>query len=123
VTVLGSKDEKWKRPVKVLTIPYGAYPVCVAVGQEILSVRVPSICEFLQQRRCLLDEFVALVYQRVVRDWLRVIGRITWRRGRRGVVHRFRSVNHEHCKLKDELWVVCLFRVRSVEVESFIMRK
>ena len=113
MAVLGSEDEEGESAVKVLTVLVGPNAIRVAVGEEILRGHVSAVCIALEERRGLLYEIFPL------RDRFFDVHDVA--RGKFGHGKRLGSIDHEDRKLELEVWVLCLFGVRAVQLECSSM--
>ena len=91
----------------------GADAVRVAVGEEILRGHVPAVRIALEERSGLLYEVLPL-FDRLFD--LHDVARREFGDGK-----RLGGIDHEDGKLKLEIWVLRLFRIRAVQLErSFV---
>ena len=118
MSMLRRQYKQWECPVEVLLSSNRPYPIRIAVGQKVLCIWVPSICQPLQQPRGLLGQLILLVRQRQRCATIFAPYRsglwIRW-------CHGFRRVDHEYRKFKYELWVIRLLGVFSIQLERAVV--
>jgi hypothetical protein len=113
--MLSGEDEEGKGTIKVLAVLVCPNAIRVAVGEEILRGHVSTVGIALQEGSSLLDEVFTFF------DRLFDIDDV----GRRelGNGEGLGGIDHEHCKLELEVWVLRLFGVGAIELKSSFVRQ